>query len=46
MRWTEANIPDLAGKTAIITGANSGLGYETARALAARGCEVIKRVLS
>ncbi|WP_419419916.1 oxidoreductase [Legionella sp. D16C41] len=41
MRWTEANIPDLAGKTAIITGANSGLGYETARALAARGCEVI-----
>ena len=39
--WTENNIPDLRGKTAVITGANSGLGYETARALAAKGAAVI-----
>lgn len=39
--WTENNIPDLHGKTAVITGANSGLGYETARALAAKGATVV-----
>lgn len=39
--WTENNIPDLQGKTAVITGANSGLGYETARALASKGATVI-----
>lgn len=32
---------DLRGKTALITGANSGLGYETMRVLAARGAHVI-----
>ena len=32
---------DLAGKTALVTGANSGLGYETMRVLAARGAHVI-----
>ncbi|STX51565.1 retinol dehydrogenase [Legionella busanensis] len=41
MRWTAANIPNLSGKIAIVTGANSGLGYETAYALAGRGCKVI-----
>lgn len=42
--WTEKNIPDLTGKTAIVTGASSGLGYETARALAIRGAEVVMAV--
>lgn len=32
---------DLSGKTAIVTGANCGIGYETARALALHGCNVI-----
>lgn len=40
-RWTEANIPSLNGKLAVVTGANSGLGLQTARALAARGAKVV-----
>ena len=39
--WTAENIPDLTGKIAIVTGANSGIGYETARALALKGAAVI-----
>jgi NAD(P)-dependent dehydrogenase (short-subunit alcohol dehydrogenase family) len=41
MAWTAADIPDLSGKLAIVTGANSGLGLETTRALARRGAKVI-----
>jgi len=40
-KWTTENIPDLSGKTAIVTGANSGIGYETARVLAHKGATVI-----
>ncbi|MEC9406072.1 MAG: oxidoreductase [Pseudomonadota bacterium] len=40
-QWTEADMPDLSGRTAVVTGANSGLGYYTARALAAAGAEVV-----
>jgi NAD(P)-dependent dehydrogenase (short-subunit alcohol dehydrogenase family) len=40
-RWTTAEIKDLSGTKAIITGANSGLGYETAKVLAAKGAKVI-----
>jgi NAD(P)-dependent dehydrogenase (short-subunit alcohol dehydrogenase family) len=40
-RWTAANIPDQSGKRAIVTGANSGIGFHTARHLARAGAEVI-----
>ena len=39
--WTTADIPPLNGKTAVITGATGGLGYETALALAGAGAEVV-----
>ena len=38
---TEADIQDLCGNIAIVTGANSGIGYETARVLAVKGARVI-----
>ncbi|GMV38706.1 MAG: short-chain dehydrogenase [Myxococcales bacterium] len=41
MKWTADQIPDQTGRTAIVTGANAGIGYETARALAHRGARVI-----
>lgn len=40
-KWTTADIPDQTGRTAVITGANTGLGYETAAALAAKGARVV-----
>lgn len=40
-QWTMSDMPDLQGRTALVTGANSGLGLETSRALAAKGARVI-----
>jgi NAD(P)-dependent dehydrogenase (short-subunit alcohol dehydrogenase family) len=42
--WTAADLPSFAGRTAIITGANSGLGAVTARELARVGAQVILAV--
>jgi NAD(P)-dependent dehydrogenase (short-subunit alcohol dehydrogenase family) len=39
--FTENDVPDQSGSTVVITGANTGLGYEAARALSARGARVL-----
>jgi len=41
MPWTAADIPDLTGSTAVVTGANGGLGLGASRALASRGATVV-----
>jgi NAD(P)-dependent dehydrogenase (short-subunit alcohol dehydrogenase family) len=42
--WTENDIPDQSGRVAVVTGSNTGLGFETARALAARRATVVLAV--
>jgi NAD(P)-dependent dehydrogenase (short-subunit alcohol dehydrogenase family) len=40
-RWTADSVPELSGKTMIVTGANSGIGYEAALQLARKGARVV-----
>jgi NAD(P)-dependent dehydrogenase (short-subunit alcohol dehydrogenase family) len=39
--WTTADVPDQAGRTAVVTGGNTGLGFQVARVLAKHGARVV-----
>ncbi len=41
MSWGIEDVPNQAGRTAVVTGSNTGIGFETARALAAKGARVV-----
>jgi NAD(P)-dependent dehydrogenase (short-subunit alcohol dehydrogenase family) len=41
VKWTAEQLPDLSGRTALVTGANSGIGWWTSQALATHGARVV-----
>src|SRR6266540_1122761 len=43
-KWTSDDVPGQHGRLAVVTGANTGLGFETAQVLAARGASVVLAV--
>ncbi|MEM7336089.1 MAG: SDR family NAD(P)-dependent oxidoreductase, partial [Chloroflexota bacterium] len=40
-KWTQNDMPDLTGKVVVITGANSGLGLESTKMMAAKGATIV-----
>lgn len=44
MRWTADQLPDIGGSTAVVTGGNSGIGWQVAKELAVHGAEVVLAV--
>jgi NAD(P)-dependent dehydrogenase (short-subunit alcohol dehydrogenase family) len=44
MRWTAADVPDQSGRVAVITGANTGVGFEAGAVLADKGAHVVMAV--
>lgn len=43
-KWTAADVPDQSGRVAIVTGGNTGIGYEAAAVLAGKGAHVVLAV--
>jgi NAD(P)-dependent dehydrogenase (short-subunit alcohol dehydrogenase family) len=43
-KWTAADVPDQSGRVAVVTGANTGIGYETTNVLARAGAHVVLAV--
>jgi NAD(P)-dependent dehydrogenase (short-subunit alcohol dehydrogenase family) len=43
-KWTDADVPDQTGRVAVITGSNTGIGYEAAAVLAGKGAHVVLAV--
>jgi NAD(P)-dependent dehydrogenase (short-subunit alcohol dehydrogenase family) len=41
MAWNATDLPDLSGRTFVVTGANSGIGFEACRALARHGARIV-----